>query len=304
MSSEDPKLKKLKQVVKGKILIDELLREHTSFKIGGPADYYIFPKDLEDLSNLTSLCQQDGIPVFVIGNGTNLLVSDDGFRGVVVDISRTFRHIKTKETQVTAGAGVSLSGLISFCTIRGFSGLEPLAGIPGQIGGCIALNAGAFGREIGDLIEYVRILDKFHTLEKKTKDELNFGYRTTNLPKGSIVVEAVFNLADGNPKEMERAQNSYIKKRKSTQPLSLPSAGSVFKRPQGDYAGRLIEDAGCKGLRIGDAMVSKKHANFIVNVGVARAIDVARLIDEVRNTVFKRFGVTLEPEIRFLGFNL
>jgi len=304
MSSEDPKLKKLKQVVKGKILIDELLREHTSFKIGGPADYYIFPKDLEDLSNLTSLCQQDGIPVFVIGNGTNLLVSDDGFRGVVIDISRTFRHIKTKETQVTAGAGVSLSGLISFCTIRGFSGLEPLAGIPGQIGGCIALNAGAFGREIGDLIEYVRILDKFHTLEKKTKDELNFGYRTTNLPEGSIVVEAVFNLADGNPKEMERAQNSYIKKRKSTQPLSLPSAGSVFKRPQGDYAGRLIEDAGCKGLRIGDAMVSKKHANFIVNVGFARAIDVARLIDEVRNTVFKRFGVTLEPEIRFLGFNL
>ena len=199
---------------------------------------------------------------------------------------------------------MSLSGLISFCTIRGFSGFEPLAGIPGQIGGCIALNAGAFGREIGDLIEYVRILDKFHTLEKKTKDELNFGYRTTNLPKGSIVVEAVFNLADGNPKEMERAQNSYIKKRKSTQPLSLPSAGSVFKRPQGDYAGRLIEDAGCKGLRIGDAMVSKKHANFIVNVGVARAIDVARLIDEVRNTVFKRFGVTLEPEIRFLGFNL
>ncbi|MCD6116003.1 UDP-N-acetylmuramate dehydrogenase [bacterium] len=297
-------LKRFKQVFKGHVMLNEMLSSHTSFKIGGPADLYVFPKDMEDLTNLVTYCQQENYPVFVIGNGTNLLVSDDGFRGVVIDLSQTFRHIKVKGTELTVGAGVTLSGLLSFCTIRGFSGLEKLSGIPGQIGGCISLNAGAFGREIGDVVEAVRILDKFNTLEKISGDEINFGYRHTGLEKKSVIVEAVFNLTDGNPKEMEAVQRSYLQKRKKTQPLSLPSAGSVFKRPKGDFAGRLVEDAGCKGLRIGDAMVSKKHANFIVNVGKARAVDVVRLIDEVRERVLKRFGATLEPEIHFLGFDL
>jgi len=303
MQNKDQLLKRLKQVFKGHIIVDEMLGSHTSFKIGGPADFYVFPKDMEDLTNLSTYCQQENLPIFVIGNGTNLLASDDGFRGVVIDLSQTFRHIRAKGTEVTVGAGVTLSGLISYCTIRGFSGLEQLAGIPGQIGGCISLNAGAFGREIGDVVEAVRVLDKFNTLEKISRNEIDFGYRHTGLEEKSIVVEVIFRLTDGNPKEMEAVQRSYLQKRKKAQPLSLPSAGSVFKRPEGDYAGRLIEDAGCKGLRIGDAMVSKKHANFIVNVGSARAVDVKRLIDEVRERVLKRFGVTLEPEIHFLGFD-
>jgi len=303
MTDKDTQRKKLLQIVRGHMKVDELMSSHTTFNIGGPADFYVYPKDLEDLTNITVFCQQEQIPVFVIGNGSNLLVSDSGLRGVVIDLSRTFRHIKARGTEVTAGAGVKLSSLISYCTIRGFSGLEQLAGVPGLIGGCLRLNAGAFGREIGDVVECIRILDAFHTLEKVQRHQLDFGYRHTSIPENSIIVEAVFRLTDGNPKEMEALQKTYIKKRKRTQPLSLPSAGSVFKRPPGDYAGRLLEDAGCKGMRIGDAMVSKKHANFIVNVGAARAKDVMRLITEVRERVYERFEILLETEIHFAGFS-
>ena len=302
----DPKtqiFKRLKQIFRGIIMLDEPLSKHTSFQIGGPADFYLFPKDLEDLGSVVDFCQREQLLRFTIGNGTNLLVSDKGYRGIIVDLSKTFGHIHYKESTVTVGAGVSLKKYLRYCTERGLSGLESLVGIPGQVGGAIRLNAGAWGGEIGDHLWTVRILDRFGMLERRQREEINIGYRYTDIPPDAIIVEAQFRLAEGNPKEMEAIQNTHLKKRKAQQPLSLPSAGSVFKRPVGHFPGRLIEDAGCKGLRIGDAMVSKKHANFIVNCHLASAEDVLRLIKEVRERVFKRFGVELEQEIHMLGFS-
>jgi len=295
---------RLKQVFRGDILIDEPLSAHTYFRIGGPADFYLFPRDLEDLVALLDFCQREEIRRFIIGNGTNLLVHDEGYRGIAVDLSRTFSHLTCKGNVVTAGSGVDLKRLIRYCTVRGLSGLEPLIGIPGQTGGALRINAGAFGGEIYDHLLNIRLLDRYGTLEKREKREISTGYRHTDFPEEVVFVEAQFRLAEGNPKEMESVQKSILKERREKQPLSLPSAGSVFKRPPGDYAGRLIEEAGCKGLRIGDAMVSRKHANFIVNCHFASAQDVLRLINEVRERVYQRFQVELEPEIILVGFDL
>ena len=292
----------VKTFFKGRILIDEPLNRHTSYRIGGPADFYVFPRNLEDLIGLVDLCSREDIERFVIGNGSNLLVNDDGFRGVVIDLSETFNHCHSKGNEVMVGAGTHLRDLLKYCTQRGLSGMESLVGIPGQVGGAIRLNAGAWGGEIGDHLQHLRWLDRSGTLEKWTREQLAPGYRTTLMPAEGIVVEVQFALDEGNPMEMESVQNSYLKDRKAKQPLSLPSAGSVFKRPPGDYAGRLIEEAGCKGLRIGDAMVSKKHANFIVNCHLASAQDVLRLADEVRERVLRNFGVELEMEIVLVGF--
>jgi UDP-N-acetylmuramate dehydrogenase len=302
MESKIKQFQEIRQAFRGEIRTDEPLSKHTSFRIGGPADYYLYPKDLEDLSSAVDFAQNNKLAKFVIGNGTNLLVSDDGLRGIVIDLSQTFMEIDSKENSVTAGAGVDLEKLIHYCAERGLSGLESLIGIPGQVGGGIVLNAGAFDTEISDRLSSVRLMDRFGTLEKKRKSELTFGYRMTSIPRDAVVVDALFLLKEGNPKDMEISQNNYLRKRKEKQPLSLPSAGSVFKRPAGDYAGRLIEDAGCKGLRIGDAMVSKKHANFIVNCRLASAQDVMRLIDEVRARVLKQFQVELELELHLIGF--
>ena len=282
--------------------MDEPLSEHTNFRIGGPADFYLYPKDLEDLGALVDFCEREGIPRFVIGNGTNLLVSDEGFRGIVIDLSETFTHVSCKGSVVTVGAGVFLRNLLKYCTERGLSGLESLVGIPGQVGGSIFLNAGSYGVEICDRLRSVHLMDRLGTLEKRQQEEITVGYRYTDLPSDGIVVEAQFLLSEGNPKKMESVQEGYLKERREKQPLSLPSAGSVFKRPAGDYAGRLVEEAGCKGLRIGDAMVSKKHANFIVNCHFASAQNVLRLVDEVKERVLERFDIDLELEIHLLGF--
>jgi len=303
MEAQVQQLKRLRQLFRGKILVDEFLSEHTCFRIGGPADFYLYPKDLEDLGALVDFCEREGVSRFTIGNGTNLLVSDEGFRGVVIDLSETFTHIGCKENRVTAGAGVHLSDLLKYCTERGLSGLESLAGIPGQVGGGVFLNAGAYGGEICDRLRSVHLMDRYGTLERHRREEITVGYRYTDLPPDGIVVEAQFLLSEGNPKKMESVQKAYLRERREKQPLSLPSAGSVFKRPAGDYAGRLIEEAGCKGLRIGDAMVSKKHANFIVNCHLASAQDVLRLVEEVKKRVLERFNIELELEIHLLGFS-
>lgn len=296
-------IKKLKPNFKGSLLVNEMLSMHTSYKIGGPADFYATPKDVEDVRAILDFCHSEMIDWFVIGKGSNLLVSDAGFRGVIIDISEAFNHISSKGTLVTVGAGVLLWDLLRYCTEFGLSGLEQLAGIPGNIGGALRLNAGAYGEEIFNTIQSVKFLDDTGTVETRLRDEITPGYRHTDLPKDIIFMETEMRLKDGNPTEIQAIQNNILKKRRDRQPLTLPSAGSVFKRPEGDYAGRLIEESGCKGLRIGDAMVSKKHSNFIVNVGMARANDVLRLVHEVREKVYSQFGVKLEPEIHFLGFD-
>ena len=295
-------LKKMQQICKGRVLMDELMSKHTYFKIGGPADFYVYPGNMEELVALLDLCKKNGMNVFIIGNGTNLLVSDSGFRGVVIDISKTFNHLQCNGYQIATGAGVTLTNLHRYCKDRGLAGLEPLFGIPGQVGGGVRMNAGAYGTEIFDLITYVKYLDESGMLMTTPAGDIEFGYRYTSIPNTAIVVEVGIQLEDGNPKEIETHQQKYMKRRRISQPLSLPSAGSMFKRPPGDYAGRLIEESGCKGLRIGDAMVSRKHANFIVNCGLATADNVLRLVEEIQNRVFERFQVKLEMEVLKVGF--
>ena len=293
---------RLKKVSRGKILLDEPMSRHTSYKIGGPADIYIRPIDQEDVSGVIDFCNREGIQRYVVGNGTNLLVSDEGLRGVVIDISKAFRHLSNKGNIVTTGAGNSLKKLIEYCTEMGLAGIESLIGIPGQVGGALMLNAGAYNTEITDKIIAVRLLNKQGVLEIRKRSDIQAEYRKTNYPEGSILVEAQFMFQEGNPQEMKDHEKNIMKRRREKQPLSLPSAGSVFKRPANQYAGRLIEEAGCKGLRIGDAMVSRKHANFIVNCHLATAQDVLRVIEEVREKVYRRFKVTLELEIHLIGF--
>jgi UDP-N-acetylmuramate dehydrogenase len=302
MNAKTEMFRVLNRAVRGRLIEDEPMSGHTSFRIGGPADFYFHPKDLQDLAAGLKACAEGGVPVFVIGRGTNLLVADAGFRGVVFDLSESFSAVSAEGPEVTAGAGGMLWDLLDTCAGLGLSGLEALTGIPGSVGGGIRLNAGAFGREIRDRLVDVTTAEPDGTLAVRTRDDLRMEYRRTALPAESVVVSARFVFESGDPDRMKSEMEAIIVRRREKQPLSMPSAGSVFKRPPGDFAGRLIEDAGLKGLRIGDAMVSGKHANFIVNIGSASASDVKALIDEIRSRVSVRFAVTLEPEIHFLGF--
>jgi len=295
-------LQRIKENLRVTVLIDELLAWHTSFKIGGPADFYIIPNDEADLLTLLGLCQSEGIPRFVIGRGTNLLVSDAGFRGVIIDLSRACCNFRIEDSVVIAGAGVLIEDLITRSIASELSGGEKLSGIPGSIGGAIILNAGAFNTEIKDILASVKLVDVDHNLKNVSRDQIVMGYRRTDISPDAIILEASFNLQPGIRSEIEQVRTVILASRQAKQPLSLPSAGSVFKRPPGDYAGRLIEEAGLKGLRIGDAMVSEKHANFIVNCGAASASDVYNLITEIQEIILKRSGISLEPEIRLLGF--
>ena len=292
----------LRQSLTGTLLMDEPMSAHTSFRIGGPADFFYQPPDVDRLVKVQDICRREGIQWFVIGAGTDLLVSDAGYRGMVVDLGLGFRETVSRQNRVAAGAGTPLADLLHYATQRGLSGMENLAGIPGQVGGCIRLNAGAFGSEIGDRLQRIRLLTADGRVEERDRSSITMEYRRTDIPSDAVVLEGEFMLSDGNPKDMARIQQDVLNRRKEKQPVTVPSAGSVFKRPPGDYAGRLIEEAGCKGLRIGDAMVSKKHANFIVNVRFATAEDVLRLIEEVRERVLRRFGVALELEIELVGF--
>jgi UDP-N-acetylmuramate dehydrogenase len=295
-------LQKMKHAVRGEIRAREPLAGHTTWKIGGPADFYVSPLDLEDLRSTLEFSRQEGLRCFVIGRGSNLLVSDDGFRGIVIDLAGAFNRISSSGSTVTAGSGVLLSDLVDFCIRKRMKGLEKLSGIPGQVGGAIRMNAGAFGVEAGDRLQSVRLMDFSGTLLQIHREQILMKYRFTDLPADAAILEADFRMDKGDAEEMAETREEILKKRSEKQPLSLPSAGSVFKRPSGDYAGRLIEEAGLKGLRIGDAMISKKHANFIVNCGFATAVDVLRLVEEIQKRVRSQFHVDLELEIQLLGF--
>lgn len=292
---------RLRQVVRGGILLDEMLAAHTSFRIGGPADYFISPRDQEDLARIIDFSTREGVRYLVLGKGTNILFADEGFRGMVIDLTASFTRISCSGGRIAAEAGVGMGVLLKYCIDRGYAGLEWLAGIPGTVGGGLRMNAGAHGQDMADLLDSCRILDAMGTLEKKDRRDLNFAYRSVDIPMSDTILEAEFSLEEGNPREIERMRQAYLRERKDKQPLSLPSAGSVFKNPPGESAGELIDIAGCKGLRIGDALVSKKHANFIVNCGCASAADVRRLIEEIIGRVEKRFGIRLELELHVEG---
>lgn len=289
---------KLEAELKGRVLRDEPLSKHTSFGIGGPADLFVFPGDLEDLREVLKFCNSERSPLFIMGNGTDLLVRDGRLRGIVISLKDGFRNLKIESDNLACGGGVNLPDLLSLASQSSLGGIEFLAGIPGTVGGAIKRNAGAWGGEISQVVNSVRGMNPSGELIELKREEIGFGYRESHLPEGLIILEVTLRLRRDGGEELIR---SYLLKREETQPLWERSAGSIFRNPEGNSAGRLIELAGCKGMSIGGAQVSPKHANFIVNLGKATSEDVLALIDKVRGRVKEETGVELELEIEVWG---
>lgn len=292
-------------VSRGNVLKDEPLKNHTYFKIGGSADIFSEPEDAEDLKTVLKLIKKHGADCFVIGNGTNLLVSDEGFRGAIVKIGDKFNFIERNENRITAGPGVLLSSLAKYLAREGLAGFEFASGIPGYLGGAIYMNAGAYGGEMKKIVKKVKCMDFDGNIHEFSNEEMEFSYRHTRISDSDyIVIEAELELPYGDRDEIMAVIKNLNEKRTSKQPLNLPSAGSTFKRPEQGYASKLIEDAGLKGLRYKGAMVSDKHSGFIVNYDNACCEDVLELMRIVISTVYDKFGITLEPEIKIIGTTL
>lgn len=275
------------------------LSEHTTLGVGGPADLLAIPADLEDLRGLAGRARAAGLPLFVLG-GSNLLVQDGGLRGIVVKLARLDRIEAIDALRLEAEAGVPLPRLARWAAERGLGGLEFAVGIPGTLGGGVVMNAGTPDGEVGNFVEAVRVLTPDGALVEAARPEIGFSYRASRLPAG-IVVAARLALEQGRWDEIRKRLQDHSRRRRATQPLNLPNAGSVFKNPPGDFAARLIEAAGLKGARIGDAQISERHANFIVNRGAATARDALALIARARATVERTAGVRLELELKVVG---
>jgi len=290
---------------KGNVLKDEPLKNHTYFKIGGPAGIFAVPEDTEDLKTVLKLIKKHGIDYYIIGNGTNLLVSDQGYKGIIVKIGDKFNKITKDGNKVTAGAGVLLSSLAKYFAKEGLAGFEFASGIPGYLGGAVPINAGAYGGEMKDVISKVKCMDYEGNVHEFSNEEMEFSYRHTKISDSEyIVLEAVLELSPGREEDIASVIKELNEKRISKQPLSMPSAGSTFKRPVSGYASKLIEDAGLKGLRYKGAMVSDKHCGFIVSCDNACCEDVLELMRIVISTVYDKFGIKLEPEIKIIGAKL
>ena len=290
---------------KGNVLKDEPLKNHTYFKIGGPAGIFAVPEDTEDLKTVLKLIKKHGIDYYIIGNGTNLLVSDQGYKGIIVKIGDKFNKITKDGNKVTAGAGVLLSSLAKYFAKEGLAGFEFASGIPGYLGGAVPINAGAYGGEMKGVISKVKCMEYEGKVHEFFNEEMEFSYRHTKISDSEyIVLEAVLELSPGREEDIASVIKELNEKRISKQPLSMPSAGSTFKRPVSGYASKLIEDAGLKGLRYKGAMVSDKHCGFIVSCDNACCEDVLELMRIVISTVYDKFGIKLEPEIKIIGAKL
>jgi len=293
--------KETQQSIRGRILFDVPMSRYTSFQIGGPADALVFPHDEKDLEFLISMARQKGIPYLVMGKGTNLLVQDRGLRELVVNLSSGFRGISATAERIRVGAGILLNEMIDFAMERGLSGLTPLYGIPGTVGGGLTMNAGAWGLEVKERIESITVMNGEGSARKILREDLAFDYRRLHLQEGTIIVEGTF-LMERRKKERIMEEIAYYQqKRKETQPLQFPSAGSIFKNPPGASAGKIIEEVGLKGERVGGAEVSMIHGNFIINTGGATASHVLELIRLIQKKIFQEKGITLEPEVRIVG---
>lgn len=281
---------------------NEPMKKHTTFRIGGPADYYLCPHSAEEIQKVVEICREEMLPYFILGNGSNLLVSDQGYRGVVIQLWKNVSDIRTEGCLIRAKAGASLAKIAGEALEEGLTGMEFAAGIPGTLGGAVVMNAGAYGGEMKEILREVLVMDeegKIFTLEKK---DLKLGYRTSVVKeKGYIVLGAVLELCPGDRVKIKEKMDELKQKRTEKQPLDMPSAGSTFKRPEGYFAGKLIMDAGLRGFSVGRAQVSEKHCGFVVNTGGATASDVLALIREVQKQVREKFGVELETEVKFLG---
>ncbi len=289
-------------IEKGTVLVDEPMSKHTSFKIGGPVDVFVIPGTIDELAHSIKLCKDEALDYFVMGNGSNLIVRDKGIRGIVIKVSESLNDIRVEGTKLIAEAGALLSVVSKVALRYSLTGLEFASGIPGSLGGAIAMNAGAYGGEMKDVVTKVICLDKDGNFIEYNNVDMNFGYRQSKVQhENLIVIKVEMELKEGNYEDIKTYMSELTEKRTSKQPLSLPSAGSVFRRPEGHFAGKLIEDAGLKGLRHGDAQVSDKHSGFIVNVGNATGDDVTNLIKTVQKTVSDKFGVKLETEVKIMG---
>ena len=282
---------------------DEPMNRHTSFKIGGTADTYVKVDDLSTLAAIVRECVDSDVDYLILGNGSNVLVSDEGYRGVVVQISRNMNRIETEGEQIRAQAGAMLSAIARRAMEESLTGMEPESGIPGTLGGALSMNAGAYGGEMKDITLSVRVLTPDGQIRELAGEQMQFAYRTSIVQKENLVVlSAVLQLEKGDAEQIRARMEELRQKRTQKQPLDLPSAGSTFKRPQGYYAAALIDEAGLRGYRVGGAMVSEKHCGFLVNIDHATASDVRTLMEDVKARVCSMSGVELEPEVRMLGF--
>jgi len=284
------------------ILQNESMKNHTSFHIGGKADIMVIPSSTEQVRRAVSICRDRNIPLMIMGNGSNLLVRDAGIRGVVIKIADGMRCITVEGEYIRAQAGALLSAISSEALKHGLTGMEFASGIPGTIGGAVIMNAGAYDGEMKDIVDRVLVMDENGNEAVLSREELAFGYRSSSLQnKFSVVLDVVISLIKGDYEESKAKIADFTRRRREKQPLAYPSAGSVFKRPPGYYAGKLIQDCGLKGLRVGDAQISELHSGFIINLGNAAAKDVIALIEIVKARVMAKFGVEMHPEIRIVG---
>jgi UDP-N-acetylmuramate dehydrogenase len=294
----------LAEIIPGGIIFDCPMDKMTTYRVGGRAEACCFPAELKELNRLVSFLRIEGIPYIAVGKGSNLLVSDEGIGGAVIELKdrlASIDKIENEDAAILAGGGLTVVDLLGYCRRNGLAGLEFMAGIPGTVGGAVFMNAGAYGYETGTFVQAVYSVGSDGMAVELGPGEINFSYRSSGIQQGSVIYGIKLKLKKGDKDTIFQLIARNLKKKRESQPLDYPSAGSVFKNPQGDYAGRLIEKVGLKGTRIGGAMISLKHANFIVNTGGAKAVDILALMDLARKKVKEETGIDLEPEIKILG---
>ncbi len=296
-------LKQLTELIgEEQVRADEPMSGHTTFRVGGPADYYVEPQSAEGLAAVLRLCRTEQVPYMILGNGSNLLVGDKGYRGVMIALGKAWTDVVVEGNRIRAGAGAMLSAVSRQALKNSLTGLEFAAGIPGTVGGAVFMNAGAYGSEMSAVLTQVTVLTPEGDVAVLPVGELELGYRTSCVgPKGYVVLEAEMELLPGREEQIRGRMEELTVQRKTKQPLEYPSAGSTFKRPEGYFAGKLIQDAGLRGFRVGGAQVSEKHCGFIINCGDATAEDIMNLCHTVQAKVNEEFGVTLEMEVRTIG---
>ncbi|CAG9607505.1 UDP-N-acetylmuramate dehydrogenase [Pseudoneobacillus rhizosphaerae] len=294
---------KIKQLNLGKVKVNEPLANHTTIKIGGPADLFVEPSSIDNLEKVMDLVIEEQIPWRAIGRGSNLLVSDQGIEGVVIKLGAGIDHLEIKDQEITVGGGHSIVSLSTIMSKKGFSGLEFASGIPGSVGGAVYMNAGAHGSDISKILKKARILFEDGTISWLNNEEMEFSYRTSVLQKKKpgIVLEAVLILKEGEKSKIVGEMQKNKDYRKDTQPYNFPCAGSIFRNPLPNYAGKLIEVAGLKGYSMGGAKISEMHGNFIINAGNATAQDVLNLIQHVKSTIFELYEIHMETEVEIIG---
>lgn len=291
-----------KVLTPGRVMTGEPMSRHTTFRVGGPADFFVEPETEEELREVLQLCRKLGEPFYILGNGSNLLVGDKGYRGVMVSLGKPWSKVATEGNILTAGAGALLSAAARHALLHSLTGLEFAAGIPGTVGGAVVMNAGAYGSEMCNVLTCVTVLTKDGRVEDIPVSELKLGYRTSCVPSEEyVVLSAKMKLEPGDKTLIQARMEELAAQRRSKQPLEFPSAGSTFKRPEGYFAGKLIQDAGLRGFSLGGAQVSEKHCGFVINKGDATAADILNLCREVQARVKAQSGVSLEMEVKLLG---